>query len=75
MDYWFCGRIEKFESAGAGKWKIKVPVKSSCTKVDFVVVLDPSGSDWIKDGGDHSIAFPQEQNVVCASMKKGKNRY
>lgn len=37
-----------------------------------MVVLDPSGSDWIKDGGDHSIAFPQEQNVVCASMKKGE---
>lgn len=55
----FAAELKKFESAGAGKWKIKVPVKSSCTKVDFVVVLDPSGSDWIKDGGDHSIAFPQ----------------
>lgn len=71
----FAAELKKFESAEAGKWKIKVPVKSSCTKVDFVVVLDPSGSDWIKDGGDHSIAFPQEQNVVCASMKKGKNLY
>ena len=69
---WTTGFAAEFESAGAGKWKIKVPVKSSCTKVDFVVVLDPSGSDWIKDGGDHSIAFPQEQNVVCASMKKGE---
>lgn len=73
---WTTGIEEKvrkpFESDGNGKWKIKVPVKSSCTKVDFVVVLDPSGSDWIKDGGDHSIAFPQEQNVVCASMKKGE---
>lgn len=68
----FAAELKKFESAGAGKWKIKVPVKSSCTKVDFVVMLDPSGSDWIKDGGDHSIAFPQEQNVVCASMKKGE---
>lgn len=68
----FAAELKKFESAGAGKWEIKVPVKSSCTKVDFVVVLDPSGSDWIKDGGDHSIAFPQEQNVVCASMKKGE---
>ena len=68
----FAAESKNFESAGAGKWKIKVPVKSSCTKVDFVVVLDPSGSDWIKDGGDHSIAFPQEQNVVCASMKKGE---
>ena len=73
---WTTGIEEKvrkpFESDGNGKWKIKVPVKSTCTKVDFVVVLDPSGSDWIKDGGDHSIAFPQEQNVVCASMKKGE---
>ena len=43
----FASELKKFESAGAGKWKIKVPVKSSCTKVDFVVVLDPSGSDWI----------------------------
>lgn len=60
----FAAELKNFESAGAGKWKIKVPVKSTCTKVDFVVVLDPSGSDWIKDGGDHSIAFPQEQNVV-----------
>ena len=68
----FAAELKNFESAGAGKWKIKVPVKSTCTKVDFVVVLDPSGSDWIKDGGDHSIAFPQEQNVVCASMKKGE---
>lgn len=68
----FAAELKNFESAGAGKWKIKVPVKSSCTKVDFVVVLDPSSSDWIKDGGDHSIAFPQEQNVVCASMKKGE---
>ena len=68
----FAAELKNFESAGAGKWEIKVPVKSSCTKVDFVVVLDPSGSDWIKDGGDHSIAFPQEQNVVCASMKKGE---
>lgn len=73
---WTTGIEEKvrkpFESDVNGKWKIKVPVKSTCTKVDFVVVLDPSGSDWIKDGGDHSIAFPQEQNVVCASMKKGE---
>lgn len=61
-----------FESVGAGHWQIKVPVKPSCTKVDFVVVLDASGADWIKDGGDHSIAFPQEQNVVCAAMKAGE---
>ncbi len=68
----FAKERKPFESDGNGKWKIKVPVKSTCTKVDFVVVLDASGSEWVKDGGDHSIAFPQEQNVVCASMKKGE---
>lgn len=68
----FAAKRVDFEADGEGKWKIQVPVKSSCTKVDFVVVLDASGSDWIKDGGDHSIAFPEGQNVVCASIKKGE---
>lgn len=68
----FAAKCVDFEADGEGKWKILVPVKSSCTKVDFVVVLDASGSDWIKDGGDHSIAFPEGQNVVCASIKKGE---
>lgn len=68
----FAAELKKFESAGAGKWKIKVPVKSSCTKVDFVIALDSSGKDWVKDGGDHSIAFPEDQNVVCANMKQGE---
>lgn len=67
----FAAELKKFESAGAGKWKIKVPVKSSCTKVDFVIAVDSSGKDWVKDGGDHSIAFPEDQNVVCANMKQG----
>ena len=68
----FAAKCVDFEADGEGKWKIQVPVKSSCTKVDFVVVLDASGSDWIKDGGDHSIVFPEGQNVVCASIKKGE---
>ncbi len=68
----FAAELKKFESAGAGKWKIKVPVKSSCTKVDFVIAVDSSGKDWVKDGGDHSIAFPEDQNVVCANMKQGE---
>lgn len=68
----FAAELKKFESAEAGKWKIKVPVKSSCTKVDFVIALDSSGKDWVKDGGDHSIAFPEDQNVVCANMKQGE---
>lgn len=62
-----------FTSVGDGKWKIKAQVSASCTKVDFVVVLDDSDSkNWIKDGGDHTVAFPENQNVVCASIKKGE---
>lgn len=68
----FAKERKDFESVGAGKWSIKVPVKSSCTKVDFIVVLDASGSDWGKDGGDHSVTFPEDQTVVCASMKTGE---
>lgn len=61
-----------FKSAGAGKWQIKVPVKATCTKVDFVLVLDASGADWIKDGGDHSVEFPMNQTVVSARLKTGE---
>lgn len=62
-----------FEKDGDGKWKIKAQVSASCTKVDFVVVLDDSDpSNWVKDGGDHTVVFPENQNVVCASIKKGE---
>lgn len=61
-----------FVPDGDGKWKLQVKVSASCTKVDFVVVLDASGSDWVKDGGDHTVVFPENQNVVCASLKKGE---
>ncbi len=61
-----------FEVNGDGKWLVKVPVKPTCTKVDFVVVLDGSGDPWIKDGGDHSISFPLDQTVVCAKIKTGE---
>lgn len=62
-----------FTSVGDGKWKIKAQVSASCTKVDFVVVLDDSDeSNWVKDGGDHTVVFPENQNVVYASIKKGE---
>ena len=62
-----------FTSLGDGKWEIKAQVSASCTKVDFVVVLDDSdASNWVKDGGDHTVVFPENQNVVCASIKKGE---
>ena len=72
---WTTGYAAKrvdFEVQGNGKYLIKVPVKSTCKKVDFVTVLDASGADWVKDGGDHSISFPLDQTVVCASMKAGE---
>ncbi|MDY2911166.1 MAG: alpha-amylase, partial [Agathobacter sp.] len=74
---WTTGINEKeklpFTPAGDGKWKIQARVSASCTKVDFVVVLDDSdASNWVKDGGDHTVAFPENQNVVCASIKKGE---
>lgn len=61
-----------FDANGIGKWIVKVPVKPTCAKVDFVVVLDATGDPWVKDGGDHSISFPLDQNVVCASIKTGE---
>lgn len=62
-----------FIPAGDGKWEIKAQVSASCTKVDFVVVLDDSDeSNWVKDGGDHTVVFPENQNVVYASIKKGE---
>lgn len=60
-----------FEKQSDGNYLVKVKVKPSCTKVDFVVALDASGEPWIKDGGDHSISFPLDQTVVCAKMKEG----
>lgn len=74
---WTTGINEKqkipFEPAGDGKWKLQVKVSASCTKVDFVVVLDDTNPDgWVKDGGDHTVVFPENQNVVCASIKKGE---
>lgn len=61
-----------FEKQSDGNYLVKVKVKPSCTKVDFVIALDASGEPWLKDGGDHSISFPLEQTVVCAKMKEGE---
>lgn len=61
-----------FEKQSEGNYLVKVKVKPTCTKVDFVTVLDGSGDPWVKDGGDHSISFPLDQTVVCAKMKEGE---
>lgn len=61
-----------FQPDGKGKWLAKIPVMPTCTKVDFVLVLDASDpNNWVKDGGDHSIAFPTTQRVVYAKMTTG----
>lgn len=65
-------KLIDFEANGTGKWLAKIPVKPTCTKVDFVVALDSEGDPWVKDGGDHSVSFPLDQTVVCASMKTGE---
>lgn len=68
----YAATLIDFEASGEGKWLVKVPVKPTCSKVDFVIALDATGDPWVKDGGDHSISFPLDQTVVCASMKKGE---
>lgn len=68
----YAATLIDFEASGDGKWLVKVPVKPTCSKVDFVIALDATGDPWVKDGGDHSISFPLDQTVVCASMKKGE---
>lgn len=56
---------------GNGKYSITFKASSACNKVDYVLVYDNSGSDWIKDGGDHSIEFPLDQNVLFVKMSEG----
>lgn len=55
-----------------GKWKVNVKVSAECEKVDFVVTLDTTGDSWIKDGGDHSVAFPLAQNTLYMKMNAGE---
>lgn len=71
---WTTGYAQKeinFTYLGDGKWTVTVPVKASCTKVDFVIALDTTVDPWIKDGGDHSVVFPADQRVVYANMNAG----
>lgn len=57
---------------GNGKYSISFKVSSTCTKVDYVLVYDDASAEgWIKDGGDHSIEFPLDQNVLFVKMSEG----
>ena len=55
-----------------GVWSACVKVSTTCEKVDFVVVLDSKADPWVKDGGDHSIAFPLTQKNLFVKMESGK---
>lgn len=60
--------LEK-QADGSRHAKIKVPY--GATSVKFVIGLDDSGKDWIKDGGDHELTIPADQTLVFYSMDKG----
>ena len=60
------------EDKGNGKYFLKVPVSSTCASVSYVIVYDATGADWIKDGGDHAIDFPLDQNVLFVKMSVGE---
>lgn len=65
-------KLIPMEKQSDGSWNVKVKVAPTCEKVDFVIALDTTGNSWIKDGGDHSIVFPLEQNAVFAKMNVGE---
>lgn len=67
----YAAELKDFTYVGDGKWTVTAPVKDSCAKVDYVIALDSKGDPWVKDGGDHSIAFPTTQRVVYAKMTTG----
>lgn len=68
----YAAKLIDFEKQDDGTYRVIVPVKANCTKVDYVIALDATSDPWTKDGGDHSVSFPLDQTVVCASMKEGE---
>lgn len=60
------------EKQNDGTWHTKIKIPSGITDVKFVLGLDDSGKDWVKDGGDHDISFTADQNLILVSMKKGE---
>lgn len=59
------------EVKGNGKYFLKVPVSSTCASVNYCLVYEATATDWIKDGGDHLIEFPLDQNVLFVKMSEG----
>lgn len=65
-------KLIAMEKQADGVWSARVKVSSTCDKVDFVVALDSKADPWVKDGGDHSIAFPLAQKNLFVKMESGK---
>ncbi len=65
-------KLIAMEKQADGVWSARVKVSSTCDKVDFVVALDSKADPWVKDGGDHSIAFPLTQKNLFVKMESGK---
>ncbi len=65
-------KLIAMEKRADGVWSARVKVSSTCDKVDFVVALDSKADPWVKDGGDHSIAFPLTQKNLFVKMESGK---
>jgi glycosidase len=60
--------LKPMEKQEDGNWHIRVKVPEGVTSVSYVLALDASGSEWIKDGGDHAVAMPADQRLVYVRM-------
>jgi len=54
-----------------GSWHKRIKIPYGVTDVKFVLGLDDSASDWVKDGGDHEISFTADQNLIFVRLDKG----
>ncbi|SDW88065.1 Glycosidase [Lachnospiraceae bacterium KHCPX20] len=60
--------LKPMEKQENGNWHIRVKVPEGVTSVSYVLALDASGSEWIKDGGDHAVSMPADQRLVYVRM-------
>lgn len=55
-----------------GTWHIRVKVPYGVESVEFVLGLDDTDpSNWIKEGGNHTISIPADQTLVYYTIAKG----
>ena len=61
-----------FTKGDDGKWHVQVKVPYGTTNVKYVLALDDTAADWVKDGGDHELTFPADQTSLYVNMNKGE---